>query len=364
MLQWGRAYKSAEFFVGHFEKINILLLQWGRAYKSAELCTQETASFINRIASMGPRLQERGVRAYRACRTCRTCSFNGAALTRARSSLNPPPYAPPVCVASMGPRLQERGVRALEMKPDYPALASMGPRLQERGVKGRIKQCGMPMVSFNGAALTRARSCRLSDQRNRFQASLQWGRAYKSAELIFWFARHRLRLRASMGPRLQERGVKAARAAEKATTLASMGPRLQERGVADRHRRVGHREIASMGPRLQERGVSKQQAAGGKLDGGLQWGRAYKSAELYYVTGLCERAQAGFNGAALTRARSLTRRRGGAVSAAGFNGAALTRARSSVCSVSSGRFLAELQWGRAYKSAEFLCLRGRSRASA
>ena len=109
-------------------------------------------------ASMGPRLQERGV---------------------FRDSIDQTtPNA-----ASMGPRLQERGVRSIRGgfhqqivrlqwgrayksaefdTPtdilDSPFPASMGPRLQERGVSFSIELNAPVSWSFNGAALTRARS--------------------------------------------------------------------------------------------------------------------------------------------------------------------------------------------------------------
>ena len=59
----------------------------------------------------------------------------------------------------------------------------MGPRLQERGVGASGESGERRERSFNGAALTRARSYPFG-RVNTFPApQLQWGRAYKSAEL-------------------------------------------------------------------------------------------------------------------------------------------------------------------------------------
>ena len=60
--------------------------------------------------------------------------------------------------ASMGPRLQERGVNEDSWRTPFHPAASMGPRLQERGVKKVIKLFQKMILGFNGAALTRARS--------------------------------------------------------------------------------------------------------------------------------------------------------------------------------------------------------------
>ena len=61
--------------------------------------------------------------------------------------------------------------------------ASMGPRLQERGVQQPHFNCYEKMFSFNGAALTRARSYSRRLIEAEQEEKLQWGRAYKSAEL-------------------------------------------------------------------------------------------------------------------------------------------------------------------------------------
>ena len=252
----------------------------------------------------------------------------------------------------MGPRLQERGVSLQRERPALKILASMGPRLQERGVRRRTHGLRSGCRGFNGAALTRARSfpgivsglaCLTLLQWGRAYKSaelgavssaasiafwLQWGRAYKSAELHLWDHSKFRFLSASMGPRLQERGVLVRSSLRPGGIQASMGPRLQERGVGDaryrrRYRRAGFNGAAltrarssdpvafindnsteaSMGPRLQERGVELLPEA--------------------FRLFLCS-----FNGAALTRARSFLWPQRSRSGTSRFNGAALTRARS------------------------------------
>ncbi len=132
-LQWGRAYKSAELSAQSPEVARATTLQWGRAYKSAEL---------NRQMRVSPR----------------------------------------TLIASMGPRLQERGVTWIRHTHCHSENASMGPRLQERGVQLRDMPDADSDGSFNGAALTRARSLLGQYSLNAYLVTLQWGRAYKSAE--------------------------------------------------------------------------------------------------------------------------------------------------------------------------------------
>ena len=167
--------RSLGIFVG--------LLQWGRAYKSAEFAVTGSKPVSSRTASMGPRLQERGVdnNPMEVCK--RLSGFNGAALTRARSYPQKSASPPEKKDASMGPRLQERGV-----------LAAVGTVIAG-------SSC------FNGAALTRARSYGQTTTSAQPHIALQWGRAYKSAELENFKVKASPNFLASMGPRLQERGV-------------------------------------------------------------------------------------------------------------------------------------------------------------
>ena len=85
VLQWGRAYKSAEFALARRVFGTDPKLQWGRAYKSAEFSLLDGGGGENGAASMGPRLQERGVRRSGGEASLLDGGFNGAALTRARS---------------------------------------------------------------------------------------------------------------------------------------------------------------------------------------------------------------------------------------------------------------------------------------
>ena len=81
-----------------------------------------------------------------------------------------------------------------------------------------------------------------------------------------------------------------------------------------------------MGPRLQERGVRAARKTFARFHVKLQWGRAYKSAEL--TLQLWNYSSRHFNGAALTRARSWQGQVVRPLLLRRFNGAALTRARS------------------------------------
>ncbi len=157
---------------------------------------------------MGPRLQERGV----LSRDIPTSLAIGLLQWgRAYKSAELMPIkciAIPGFDASMGPRLQERGVSSHATSRFKSGLASMGPRLQERGVRLCARCNRVTNQRFNGAALTRARSFGDPAQQLAPRRALQWGRAYKSAEFV---EKERILVTArsaSMGPRLQERGVK------------------------------------------------------------------------------------------------------------------------------------------------------------
>ncbi len=107
----------------------------------------------------------------------------------------------------------------------------MGPRLQERGVQSGQTRMNRHEKSFNGAALTRARSFAPESISTTRRLLLQWGRAYKSAELDTSLGRETLRRQLQWGRAYKsaEFPKRAANAASAA--IASMGPRLQERGV-------------------------------------------------------------------------------------------------------------------------------------
>ena len=133
-LQWGRAYKSAEFADFFSTFLCPFWLQWGRAYKSAEFWRGKPTDIWQPAASMGPRLQERGVM-HRHSQS--NTGRNQLQWGRAYKSAELPEVVAPAVVKM---------------------LASMGPRLQERGVASRPSGSSNALRSFNGAALTRARS--------------------------------------------------------------------------------------------------------------------------------------------------------------------------------------------------------------
>ncbi len=261
---------------------------------------------INPKASMGPRLQERGVLTLRLPRQQPQKSFNGAALTRARSYVIRNSYLLRVYRLQWGrayksaelrpPRNGTLGLRSSRLQwgrayksAEFPGdareagvkrPASMGPRLQERGVRSTRSTIRGKEVRFNGAALTRARSLLSGNTPFLSNSMLQWGRAYKSAELIARESLRPLPALASMGPRLQERGVRRTRRRSRLPLSCFNGAALTRARSSIREKPVGMRSGASMGPRLQERGVDFVCARATSGDWSLQWGRAYKSAEL------------------------------------------------------------------------------------
>ena len=183
VLQWGRAYKSAELSCPTPPPPIYAPLQWGRAYKSAEFRHPPRKPTRRQSASMGPRLQERGVSAETLMPINSLIMLQwGRAYKSAELSAAP-------AKGSAAPALQwGRAYKSAELEMQVIKLvlqrkASMGPRLQERGVS-LIMQALLPVISV-----------------------LQWGRAYKSAEFATGGKTTIPPAMASMGPRLQERGV-------------------------------------------------------------------------------------------------------------------------------------------------------------
>ena len=80
MLQWGRAWLSAERQKNVANEKAQPELQWGRAWLSAERLLCWLATVHPKEASMGPRLVERGKALDRAVALGDGVSFNGAAL--------------------------------------------------------------------------------------------------------------------------------------------------------------------------------------------------------------------------------------------------------------------------------------------
>ena len=113
--------------------------------------------------------------------------------------------------------------------------ASMGPRLVERGkAQGRGGWTVVdPPLQWGRAWLSAERPW----PRARYQprsVGLQWGRAWLSAERPLELRIHAIVDRASMGPRLVERGKRINAGRMRRAGRASMGLRLVERGKLDR----------------------------------------------------------------------------------------------------------------------------------
>src|SRR5581483_9811349 len=106
----------------------------------------------------------------------------------------------------MGPRSCERGNAHTTYYQCYVNWASMGPRSCERG---NVVELGGDLfwkLRFNGAALVRARKCRIAAFWPFAEGQLQWGRARASAEISCNAAAKGHVDTASMGPRSCERG--------------------------------------------------------------------------------------------------------------------------------------------------------------
>jgi len=93
-------------------------------------------------------------------------------------------------------------------------------------------------------------------------ASLQWGRAPRSAERSRVRAQKPQPTYASMGPRSEERGELKATLLPPSDGYASMGPRSEERGERLPSRSIVSVTKASMGPRSEERGEADLKAMG------------------------------------------------------------------------------------------------------
>ena len=283
-LQWGRAYKSAE--LGSWKPLSRHPppLQWGRAYKSAELRPQ--ASFV-------PPAKIR---------------FNGAALTRARSLTNQHNSLRDEEKLQWGRAYKSAELerkRRYELRDKrFNGAALTRARSLSFSEKRRERE-----RSFNGAALTRARSSEESAWIEKCSNWLQWGRAYKSAEFGSGMASVFPPLVLQWGRAYKSAELTAFGSSKNIGQWASMGPRLQERGV----RHLGIAQALRMrsfnGAALTR---ARSSFGSSKNVGGwqrLQWGRAYKSAELAESGSKRSEAESGFNGAALTRARSLEEER-------------------------------------------------------
>jgi len=158
LLQWGRAFSSAEIRFFPIQNLHpSILLQWGRAFSSAEI---NIGGWCDKI-------------------------HHGA---------------------SMGPRFFKRGNWVMDFISQFGLKASMGPRFFKRGNRSNCCSCNYRIHCFNGAALFQARKLSWGAgvawwrdasmgprffKRGNFQYSaspmslskLQWGRAFSSAEI-------------------------------------------------------------------------------------------------------------------------------------------------------------------------------------
>ncbi len=135
MLQWGRALMSAEMPPIAAAGRPPPPLQWGRALMSAEMARPPQGCSCRRVASMGPRSDERG---------------NG----------NPPYLVDAVTLASMGPRSDERGNLGQRPGVHRCDLASMGPRSDERGNSPACHiGCNMKMLQWGRALMSAEMAC-------------------------------------------------------------------------------------------------------------------------------------------------------------------------------------------------------------
>jgi len=178
-LQWGRGWTAAEGPLSPIPPTPHPLLQWGRGWTAAEGARRILAHAARDIASMGPRLDSRGRKAFfeplsavdwlqwgrgwTAAEGCLTVQpvlglycFNGAAAGQPRKDHETGTWYVDKS-ASMGPRLDSRGRRAVRWARCERGRASMGPRLDSRG-------------------RTTIRCVRTNATR------LQWGRGWTAAE--------------------------------------------------------------------------------------------------------------------------------------------------------------------------------------
>ena len=134
------------------------------------------------------RLQRGRARESAEIGSCRTPQLHQLRLQRgrARESAEIPSHDAglrPLQPASTGPRSGERGDAGNQVERTGPAYASTGPRSGERGDWLGSCVAKPAMVSFNGAALGRARRSSAPLKPSTPSSALQRGRARESAEI-------------------------------------------------------------------------------------------------------------------------------------------------------------------------------------
>src|SRR5581483_10266770 len=205
---------------------------WGRARASAEMGPH--LAWIREIivASMGPRSCERGNEECSPLASQKTLQASMGPRSCERGNRREPLRAQAVLHASMGPRSCERGNVTFSDLTSPAHLSFNGAALVRARKCCRSGYCRLELHCFNGAALVRVRKCRQRSETAvnlsfRFNGaalvrarksffvdaqcvssvkSLQWGRARASAEIRRPLQRRKRLIVASMGPRSCERG--------------------------------------------------------------------------------------------------------------------------------------------------------------
>ncbi len=280
-LQRSRARASAESLGRDWRRFPSCKLQRSRARASAERRLRHPRRSDWKMASTEPRSCERGESQARSSSIRSTDCFNGAALVRARRGVVERNVRPRH-IASTEPRSCERGERQRPAHLRQPDHASTEPRSCERG-EGAGDPVHAGAQGFNGAALVRARRAAV-------------GRSECAGP------------EASTEPRSCERGEGDGAGDGGVDVAASTEPRSCERGEPRHLPQGSHGGCASTEPRSCERGeLQRKRSPVSCLM--LQRSRARASAEraVYQHAGV---PHAGFNGAALVRARRDGRGRG------------------------------------------------------
>ena len=133
---------------------------------------------------------------------------------------------------------------------------------------------------------------------------------------------------------------------------ASMGPRLFNRGKLQAFGLADLGFPASMGPRLFNRGKPIESMANGRRGSPLQWGRGYSTAEnASYRTCMPPWRQLQW-GRGYSTAENYRWEQGVHEPDLRFNGAAVIQPRKSCGQVLGAKAIVQLQWGRGYSTAE------------
>jgi len=141
------------------------LLQWGRAFSSAE---------IRRLYWPAWR---------------QLASFNGAALFQARKSILPPPFSSISFVLQWGRAFSSAEIYSTESNSSAISFASMGPRFFKRGNQKDKKNRDDEQIASMGPRFFKRGNMNQSPSQLPLFRLLQWGRAFSSAEIKNIFLR-------------------------------------------------------------------------------------------------------------------------------------------------------------------------------